>query len=254
MYIEDKDIHKGHRSRMKAKLESYGPRIFDTYELLEMLLYYVIPYKDTNPIAKRLLKAFGDLDGVFSADKSDLLQVEGVGEGIADFLIGVARVMSFIESDEQAGEVYDDYGALGEYLLEYFGNTDRYSVALMLFDNSMRLLSVTKVSEDDFGMGTVHERDFIKRAVGENASAAVIAHTHPFGPLHPTPQDFEVNKLVKDGLASVGVLLVEHYVLCGMSYVGFMDKPKKRLSQHPNLVNFYRSKAMTELGDGIYDN
>ena len=61
MYIEDKDIHKGHRARMRSKLESYGPRIFDTYELLEMLLYYVIPYRDTNPIAKRLLAAFGSL-------------------------------------------------------------------------------------------------------------------------------------------------------------------------------------------------
>ena len=59
-YIDDSRIHEGHRQRMRSKLLTHGQRIFDTYELLEMLLYHVIPYKDTNPISKRLLAAFGD--------------------------------------------------------------------------------------------------------------------------------------------------------------------------------------------------
>ena len=252
--LEDKHIHWGHRARMYDKLATFGTEVFNTYELLEMLLYSVVPYKDTNPIAKRLLKAFGDLDGVFSAEKHELMQVEGVGEGIAGFLIGASELIAQMNSADGAPEIYDDYTALGEYLLNHFGNTDKYSVALMLFDNSMRLISVSTLSEDDFGMGTVLAKDFVERAVKENASAAVIAHTHPFGPLHPTPQDFEVNKSVKDGLASVGVLLVEHYVLCGANFIGFMDMPKKRLSQHPNLLNFYKSKAMIEIGDYDYDN
>ena len=58
-FIAENKIHAGHRSRMKHKLISHGQHIFDTYELLEMLLYYVIPYKDTNPISKNLLYAFG---------------------------------------------------------------------------------------------------------------------------------------------------------------------------------------------------
>ena len=62
--LPDEKLHVGHRARMRRKFLSYGPRIFDTYELLEMLLYHVIPYKDTNPIAKRLLMEFGSLEGV----------------------------------------------------------------------------------------------------------------------------------------------------------------------------------------------
>ena len=61
-------VHKGHRSRMKEKLLTFGERIFHTYELLEMLLYYVIPYRDTNPISKALLKRFSGIDGVLSAN------------------------------------------------------------------------------------------------------------------------------------------------------------------------------------------
>jgi DNA repair protein RadC len=52
---------------MRRKFFDYGDEIFDTYELLEMLLYTVIPVTDTNPLAKRLLAVFGGLDGVLSA-------------------------------------------------------------------------------------------------------------------------------------------------------------------------------------------
>ena len=73
--IADSEIHSGHRGRMREKLLLHGARIFDTYELLEMLLYHSIPYKDTNPVAKRLLHRFGGLDGVFTASHEELCEV-----------------------------------------------------------------------------------------------------------------------------------------------------------------------------------
>lgn len=85
---KDKGLHDGHRGRMREKLLMHGARVFATYELLEMLLYYVIPYKDTNPVAKRLMAEFGTLDGVLCATKTALMSVSGVGERVADFLLG----------------------------------------------------------------------------------------------------------------------------------------------------------------------
>ena len=90
--LEDKHIHDGHRERMRVKLITHGQKIFDTYELLEMLLYYVIPYKDTNPISKRLLYTFGGLDGVFKASREELLEVSGIGERAADLIESVSRL------------------------------------------------------------------------------------------------------------------------------------------------------------------
>ena len=87
MAVSDKGLHDGHRGRMREKLLMHGARVFATYELLEMLLYYVIPYRDTNPVAKRLMASFGSLDGVLSASREELLAVEGVGSRVADFLL-----------------------------------------------------------------------------------------------------------------------------------------------------------------------
>ena len=51
-------IHEGHRARMKKKLLENGERSLADHELLEVLLYYAIPRRDTNELAHRLLKQF----------------------------------------------------------------------------------------------------------------------------------------------------------------------------------------------------
>ena len=98
-YIDDSRIHEGHRSRMRAKLLTHGQRIFDTYELLEMLLYHMIPYKDTNPLSKRLLAAFGSLEGVLSASREELAACLGIGERTADFLTAVGTLGDIIGAE-----------------------------------------------------------------------------------------------------------------------------------------------------------
>ena len=79
-------VHQGHRARQRKKLLENGPRAFADHELLEMLLYYAIPRRDTNELAHRLLERFGSLQGVFSAPVEELSTVEGVGENAAVLL------------------------------------------------------------------------------------------------------------------------------------------------------------------------
>ncbi|MDI2111899.1 UPF0758 domain-containing protein [Commensalibacter nepenthis] len=62
----------GHRGRMRAKLLQKGGQALEDYELLEMLLYLVIPRRDTKPLAKHLMNSFGSLDGLFSAPAEQL--------------------------------------------------------------------------------------------------------------------------------------------------------------------------------------
>ena len=127
-YIDDDKIHQGHRSRMREKLSQHGQFIFDTYELLEMLLYQTIPYRDTNPIAKNLLYAFGGLDAVLRADADRLTQVVGVGEKTAELISMVGRLSDIIGAEliDEGGVNFADYESVGRYVAAYFsGMTDK---------------------------------------------------------------------------------------------------------------------------------
>ena len=105
---------------MRRKLEAHGARTFDSYELLEMLLYHAIPYKDTNPVSKKLLERFGSLEGVFDAKREELLSVDGIGDAVADLILSVAEIVN----DEIAMEIptspLDDYDAVGELFVRHF--------------------------------------------------------------------------------------------------------------------------------------
>lgn len=251
MNISDKDIHKGHRSRMRSKLELYGARIFDTYELLEMLLYYVIPYKDTNPIAKRLLSEFGDLDGVLRAPVSALTEISGIGERCADLIARTGRIMfeSYAMDFGCEVEIFDDYHQTGRFLTEYFKKSES-SICIMLLDNGMRLIDVKDIPGDNFASGGVKAKYFIDAALGSGATVAVVAHKSRT--MFPGEGEMATDKLIRTELAKVGVAVAENYMISGNNYTGIKVRLSIGVSQMiPGLERFYDSipASSTDLGD-----
>ena len=84
--MEKVEDNKGHRERIRKRFYNNEIENFEEYEILELLLTYCIPRKDTKPIAKELLRRFKDLKSVFKADRFELLSIEGIGDKAALFL------------------------------------------------------------------------------------------------------------------------------------------------------------------------
>jgi DNA repair protein RadC len=242
MYIEDKDIHKGHRSRMRSKIESYGPRIFDTYELLEMLLYYVIPYKDTNPIAKRLLAAFGSLDGVFKAPISELAKIDGIGERCAEFISLAGRVVSEDSSllFRRKVRVFDDYNDTGRFLVSYFEENDA-SACMMMLDGGMRLIGIEEVRAKDFTSAEIKPKAFVNAAILSGASVVIIAHKR-HSLIYFSDGAIATDKMLRNELSRIGITVAEHYVVCGKDYAGMRTSYSLESTVNtPELERFYES-------------
>ena len=249
-YIDDSRVHDGHRSRMREKLLAYGQRIFDTYELLEMLLYQVIPYRDTNPVAKNLLYAFGGLDGVFTAPRERLTEVCGIGDKAADFLITVGRLDDIIGAEilEENSVSFSDYEAVGRFLAGYFsGITDKQVVAIFL-DSSMRLISLKKMYDLEYDSGGVKAKPFIDEVIKNHAAVVITAHNHPYGPFFPTPGDRATNSVITDALNMMGIVHAEHYIISGEHFAGLgsLKSFSVKLSQMPAVNHFIDTRAMYE--------
>lgn len=246
--LADKNIHDGHRGRMRSKLASHGADIFDTYELLEMLLYSVIPFKDTNPVAKRLLYAFGSLDGVFSASKEELMTVTGVGERVADYIKTVAMLPDMLRCEKAQKSIdFSDYVTAGRYFINYFSGLFEYKVSVILLDNNILPIKIVDLYDIDFKSAAIKPELFISTALKNRAAVAIIAHNHPFGPKVPSESDRINNNIIAEALSQVGVFLLEHYVVSGSNFIGFMTKLESTVAQTPDVRRFFESKRMASL-------
>ena len=235
-------LHVGHRERMRKKFSAYGPRVFETYELLEMLLYAPIRHKDTNPIAKRLVKRFSTLESIFYADPRELCEVEGVGARVADFLKSVGRLKRAIclqyrdlgiprcDNDEDASQV----------VLEHFRGVSEYRVSMIMLDNTLRVIGTKDICNTDYESAAVRPKIFIDAAIRARAAAVILAHSHPYGPLMPSPGDMETNRLLVNVLHEAGVFCIEHYVVSGDRCVGMMNAKNSSFYQNPGLRDFLR--------------
>lgn len=242
MIRKEENLHAGHRERMREKFRTYGRAVLHSHELLEMLLFYVVSYKNTNSIARRLMLRFSSLDGVFSATREELMEVEGVGPKIADFLISVGKINLF-DSKEPLLLVpkprFDRYADVGEFFVNYFKDSRDYEVTLLLLNGKMEFLDLVSMCNTDYDSAAIKADPFISEAIRTNASVAVVAHHHPYGPLFPTPGDKASNDMIFDAFSKAGVSLVEHYVISGGKFVGIMHNLSAAFSQPDYFDEFH---------------
>jgi DNA repair protein RadC len=241
----DTGLHSGHRQRMREKFLDYGRDVFHSHELLEMLLFHAVQYKNTNPIAKNLLSRFSTLDGVFSASREELLSVEGVGPKIADMILAVGKIDVLSDAEEpvdNAKRIFDDYCSTGQFFVDYFDSRFTYETVILLLNSKMEYLDCRTLYELDYDTAAIKAEPFIDAAIRARAAVAIIAHNHPYGPPFPSIGDKATNNMIAESLSKSGVLLAEHYVVSGKKFVGFMNNLTMAFSQYSDVERFFESK------------
>lgn len=226
---EQKNLHKGHRARMRERFKSSTPAAFAPHELLEMLLYHSNTRGDTNEIAHALIEAFGSIEGVLDADRSRLETVFGVGEGCALFLSLVGEIAKRYTAEKlSAGTTrpaaLDTPERLAAFLLPRFiGATKELAYALLL-DNSLRPLDCFPIGDGTVSGVSVSVRTVAERAYTKHAAAVVIAHNHPSGLALPSSDDLTLTHRLKEALDLLEIPLLEHFIFTDKSYVPLLHR------------------------------
>jgi DNA repair protein RadC len=210
-------IHDGHRERLRQRFSEHGPDVFADHELLELLLTYAIPRRDTNETAHKLLQRFGSLAGVFAADAASLQTVDGVGPAAAQLLqleAAIRRRIALSGVPHRNGKPLLNAphraARYAELLLSQ--ETDERMYALCL--NAQRaLLCAVAVGSGSVSELTVYPRTIVELAILRHAHGIILAHNHPSGDPLPSQPDIETTEAIRAALQSVHVGLLDHIIV-----------------------------------------
>ncbi|MBQ3491725.1 MAG: hypothetical protein IJA74_04150 [Oscillospiraceae bacterium] len=217
-------IHEGHRDRLKSRFRNEGLDNFDELYVLELLLFYCIPRKDTNPIAHRLLDRFGSLNGVLDATPEELEKVEGVNKSTSTFLSLIKQVGRYYQVKSAApGEILRTVDQCGKYLVPYFFGRDTETVFLLCLDAKCKVLCCKKVGEGSVNSANVPVRRVVEIALGANATSVVLAHNHPTGLAIPSADDIQTTHRISAALDAVDITLVDHIVVSQDDFVSIVQ-------------------------------
>ena len=215
-----KNIHEGHRKRMKERFIKSGLDDFAPHNVLEFLLFYSIPRGDTNPIAHRLIDAFGSLSGVFDATPEELMKVSGVGESTA-ILISMIPQMArkYLEDKADTVNVVGGCGDIGAYLLPKFVGRTNEALMMVSIDNKNKVISCSVVAEGTVDSAKVSRRKVMEEAMKVKATRVILAHNHPRGVAVPSAEDVAMTREIGRLFAQVGIELVDHIIIADDDYV-----------------------------------
>ena len=213
-------MHEGHRQRLKTRFRKEGLDNFDELYVLELLLFYCVPRKDTNPLAHSLLNRFGDLNGVLDASAAELEKVPGVGENISTFLTMVKEVNRFYDVNASRKiRILRTIDQCGEYLIPRFKGRENETVFLLCLDAKCKVLCCKEVGEGSVNSANVPIRRIVEMALGANATTAILAHNHPSGLAIPSDDDVQTTLRLARALESVDIVLADHLVVSGDDFV-----------------------------------
>lgn len=218
-------VHDGHRDRLRQNfIENGGISHFSELNALELLLFYAIPRRDTNPVAHRLLDRFGSLHGVLTATEQELLEVDGIGVNAAVLLRLVPQIVkkSEISRTKQIKTIASSSDA-GRFCIPRFMYEEDEVVLMLCLDGQRRLRKCVEVGR---GMANAVEsnlRLITETALRCKACSVIIAHNHPDGVALPSPEDNAATKQIIAALEPLRIEVLDHIIVSGEDFVSYAD-------------------------------
>ena len=212
-------LHDGHRQRKKQRFLQHGLDSFADHEVLELLLFYAIPRRDTNETAHRLLEHFGTLKAVLTASVEELQKVEGVGESAAAFLHLLQAVGYRALREAGDDTILNSVDSAGAYFQKLLHGERREVLYQVCLDAKGKVLSHKRLSSGTVSMAPVNVREVVENALYTDASGVLLAHNHPSGIALPSEEDRQITMQIRQALGTMGIELVDHIIVADNDFV-----------------------------------
>lgn len=227
--VNNKEKHYlGHRARLRERFIKGGSDSLQEYEIVELLLTYVLPQKDVKPIAKELLNKFGSVKGIFEAPEEELQTVPFIKDKFV-VLLKLIREINTIYRKQKLMEtpVINSLESIASYCIERFGDKSEEEFHVIYLDSKLSILNDVHFPAKEFYVsGTidrtaVYPRTIMEEGLKRKAYGMILAHNHPNGKLQPSDPDINITKIIDIAAKSIGMVLYDHLIVSSTGYLSF---------------------------------
>lgn len=211
--------------RPREKLLQKGVEALSDAELLAIFLRVGVVGKSAVDLARDLLRTFGSINGIFSAEASQIEAVHGMG------LSKYCQLQAIFEMSRRAlaeemkqKDVLSSPKKVRDYLSLKLGNEPREIFMVLFLDTQNRVQAQESLFEGTLTQASVYPREIVKRALHHNAASVIFAHNHPSGIVEPSRADETLTKALKSALDLVDIRVLDHFIVAGNQTMSFVER------------------------------
>jgi len=217
----------GHRERLRQRFFRAGLGAFHDYEIVEMLLSLATPRRDMKEPAKEAIRRFGSLAGVLEAPVESLLDIKGIGPtNVFALKLPHAVARRFLEEKALNTDVLNAPAAVYRYLTHALRSRENEAFLVLFLNGRNQVLRMETLFEGTLTNSVVYPREVVKKVIQHKAAGVILVHNHPSGNPQPSPQDFQVTRLLRRALEPLEVKILDHIIIAGNGYYSFADHNK----------------------------
>ncbi|ERP32202.1 RadC family protein [Chitinivibrio alkaliphilus] len=217
----------GHRKRLLERYINHGAEALYEYELVELLLTYLIPRRDTKPLAKRLWNTYGSFSRFFAAPSEELTEEAGITRRGAALISLIRDFGRLCLSEEMAGRHYiRNKNDVHNYLRFTYAHLREEFAVILFLDNQNRVIHPRIISRGTVDHCTVYPSKIFQSAFEVRAAALLLAHNHPGGSPHPSTADIDLTRRIKEAGRLLQVELLDHIIITDSTVISLRASPE----------------------------
>ena len=206
--------YEGHRKRLRTRFLKGGEKAFPDYELLELLLFGVIPRGDVKPLAKKLLSECGSLSGILQADIEKLKAIPGIGESSLIALKVIHEVACrFVREEVSSQPILQSWQSVVEYCRARMSHLNVEQFRLLFLDQKNKLIADEVHQQGTIDRTPIFPREIVKRTLELGATALIMVHNHPSGDPTPSQADIDMTRKVIKVAKELDIQVLDHLII-----------------------------------------
>lgn len=212
--------------RPRERLMKHGPATLRNAELLAILIGSGSRTENAVSLMERLLVDHrNSLNDIGKMTIEQLCRYKGIGEAkaisiLAACELGKRRQEETVEKRPEARSSEDIY----RYFLNKLRDHPVEECHVLLLNQNLRIIGSTCVSRGGITGTVVDVRLVLREAILANATAIALCHNHPSGSSHPSREDDNLTRKMKEAAHTMDINFIDHIVLADGSYYSYSDE------------------------------